>query len=489
MSTPSTATTRGLFIAGDWTSGDGNQTREIRSPHDGTLIAVVPDASRSEVDSAVSAAVQAMKETPISPFDRYRILARASELVDASAEEFAQVIVGESAKPIRDARGEVRRAVQTLLLCAEEAKRLSGEVVPFAATPGSEHRIGFTLPMPAGPVCAITPFNAPLNQINHKVPTALAAGCSVVLKPAEQTPLSAIRLVATLEEAGLPKGHVNLVLGAGDTVGQQLLEDQRFASYSFTGSVEVGRHIRRTVGLRKTVLELGNNSPNIVHEDADLDRAAAAITKSAFLYAGQICISAQRALVHEAVHDSFVARLVAQTSALRTGNPYDERTDVGPMISSAAADRAERIISTACEDGAIIVAGGKRRGSIVAPTVFTEVEPTMQIALDEAFAPILAVIRYETLDHAIEIANATRYGLQAAVFTQSIDTSLYLAQRLEVGGVIVNEGSSFRIDQMPFGGVKDSGMGREGVRYAIEEFIQPRLVAISLSQPIPSGPA
>jgi acyl-CoA reductase-like NAD-dependent aldehyde dehydrogenase len=483
MSAAATDVLRGLYIDGAWTLGDGSATREIRSPHDGALLAVVPEAGPGDVDRAVEAAVRAMRERPLSPFARYEILSRTSRLVAERAEAFAQLIVAEAGKPIRDARGEVARAVQTLLLCAEEAKRIGGEVIPMDATPGSEHRVGFTLPVPVGPVCAITPFNAPLNQMNHKLPTALAAGCSVVLKPAELTPLSAIRLVETLEEAGLPRGHVNLVLGDGESVGQQLLEDERFAAYSFTGSVAVGRHIRRTVGLRKTLLELGNNSPNLVHHDADLDHAVAAIAKSAFAYAGQLCISAQRILVHDEVHDELVARLAATVRALRVGDPGDEDTDVGPMITEAAALRAERTIAATVAAGARIVAGGERHGAFLDPTVLVDVTPAMAIAREEAFAPVAVVLRYATLDEAVEIANGTPYGLQAAVFTESVDVALHLARRIEVGGIMVNEGSHFRIDQMPFGGVKDSGVGREGVRYAVEEFTEPRLVAITLKEP------
>ncbi|HET6548369.1 MAG TPA: aldehyde dehydrogenase family protein [Solirubrobacter sp.] len=482
MTTIASDTRPGLFIGGEWRTGSG-QTREVRNPYDGSLLAVVPEATDAEVDEAIAAAVEAMRERPLTPFQRFEILSRASRLVDERAEDFAQVIVAEAGKPLREARGEVTRAVQTLLLCAEEAKRLPGEVVPFDATPGSEHRIGFTLPMPAGVVCAITPFNAPLNQMNHKAPTALAAGCAVVLKPAELTPLCAIRLVEVFEEAGLPPGHLNLVLGAGETVGQRLLEDERFAAYSFTGSVAVGRHIRESVGLRKTVLELGNNSPNIVHRDADLTQAAGAVAKSAFAYAGQLCISAQRVLVHDDVHDEFLRLFAAEAERLRPGDPSDEQTDIGPMITEAAAARAERTIADTVSEGARLVTGGSRHGRIVEPTVLADVTTDMTIARDEAFAPVAAVMRYASLDDAVAIANGTRYGLQAAVFTTSLDVALHLARRIEFGGIMVNEGSHFRIDQMPFGGVKESGTGREGVRYAIHEFIEPRLVAIATRDP------
>jgi acyl-CoA reductase-like NAD-dependent aldehyde dehydrogenase len=481
MSTLAAATRPGLYVDGEW-SATGAGTEEIRSPWDGTLLATVPVASATDVERAVAAAARAARD-PLPPFERYEVLSKAASIIEERGEEYARTIVAESAKPIRDARGEVARAVQTIRLCAEEAKRLAGETVPFDATRGAESKFGFTMLMPAGPVCAITPFNAPLNQINHKVPTALAAGCPAVLKPAEATPLSAIALVEAFEQAGLPAGHLNLLLGPGETIGEQLLNDERFAAYSFTGSVAVGRHIRRTVGLRKTLLELGNSAANVVHADADLDRAAAAIARSAYAFSGQLCISAQRAIVQEDVAEEFLERLLARVGELRVGDPSAEDTDVGPMIDEGAAARAEAAISRAVAEGARVAIGGGRRGRLFEPTVLVGVEPTMGIACDEAFAPVLAVMTYSTLEQACEIANATRYGLQAAIFTERIDTAFFLAARIEVGGVMVNEGSQFRIDQMPFGGVKESGVGREGVRYAIEEFTEPRLVAFDLRRP------
>jgi acyl-CoA reductase-like NAD-dependent aldehyde dehydrogenase len=482
MTLAPTAITSGVHISGSWRPPEDRAQREVRNPYTDELLTTVSEASAGDVDDAVASAVAAMRTRPLSPFARYEILATTSELIASHAEEFAELIVEEAAKPLRDARGEVTRAVQTIRLCAEEAKRIGGEVIPFDATPGSEHRIGFTLPVPIGPVCAITPFNAPLNQLNHKVPTAIAAGCPVVLKPAELTPLSAIRLVETMVEAGLPDGWVNLVVG-GPAIGEQLLADERLAAYSFTGSVAVGRHIRETVGLRRTVLELGNNSPNIVHRDADLEHAAGSIARSAFAYAGQLCISAQRALVHRDVHDEFVALLAQRARALVVGDPRSEDTDVGPMIDTRAAERAEALIAQTVAAGGTVVAGGTRDGRLLAPTVIDGLEPEMDLACHEAFAPVLGVLTYDSLEQALEIANGTRYGLQAAVFTESIDTAMFVARRLETGTVMVNEGSNFRIDQMPFGGIKDSGLGREGVRYAVEEFTQQRLVGITLKAP------
>jgi acyl-CoA reductase-like NAD-dependent aldehyde dehydrogenase len=482
MSVSPATVTPGLHIAGTWLERGDRALREVRSPYDDELVATVCDATESDASDAVAAAVAAMRQKPLTPFERYEILARTSDLIAERREQFAQLIVSEAGKPIRDARGEVGRAIHTIRLCAEEAKRIGGEVIPFDATPGSEHRIGFTIPAPIGPVCAITPFNAPLNQINHKLPTALAAGCSVVLKPAEATPLSAVKLVETLIEAGLPAGWVNLVLGDA-RVGQRLLEDERLAAYSFTGSVSVGLHIRRTVGLRKTVLELGNNSPNIVHRDADLAHAARSITSSGFAYAGQLCISAQRVLVHRDVHDEFVDLLAEQTRALTVGDPRSEETNVGPMIDDRAADRAEQLIAQTVAAGATVIVGASRDGRLVAPTVLDGVGTEMDVACHEAFAPILAVLTYDTLAEAVALANSTAYGLQAAAFTESLDTAMFFARRIEAGSVMINEGSHFRIDQMPFGGIKDSGLGREGVRYAVEEFTSPRLVALTLKEP------
>jgi acyl-CoA reductase-like NAD-dependent aldehyde dehydrogenase len=479
---PVATVTPGLYIDGEWTTGSGSEVREIRSPYDDSLLATVPDAAPEDVDRAATAAARAFR-APLHPFERYEVLSRASQLIRERAEEFARTIVAEAGKPIRDARVEVGRAVQTILLCAEEAKRIAGEVVPFDATPGSEHRVGMTLSMPVGPVCAITPFNAPLNQLNHKVPTAVAAGCSVVLKPAANTPLSAIRLVETLGEAGLPAGRVNLVLGSGARVGAQLTADPRFAAYSFTGSVETGKQIHAAVGLRKTLLELGNSSANIVHADADIPYAAEKIAKSAYAFAGQLCISAQRVLVHHRVEDEFLGEFVDRVRRLKLGDPAEEDTDVGPMITDSAAEQAQRMIEAAVSDGARVEVGGGRSGRMFEPTVLSNAAPTMTCACEEAFAPVVAVMRYRDLDEACELANATRFGLQAGVFTETIDAAFYLAKRIEVGGVMVNEGSHFRIDQMPFGGVKDSGLGREGVRYAIAEFTEPRLVAFALKDP------
>jgi acyl-CoA reductase-like NAD-dependent aldehyde dehydrogenase len=472
----------GLYVDGAWLDTADRAVREVVNPWDGTVVATLADATAQDVDAAVTAAVRVMADAPLAPYRRYEILARTAEWMAEQAEEFAQLLVAESGKPIRAARAEVTRSTHALQLCAEEAKRLGGQVVPLDGAPGSEHRLAFTLPTPIGPVCAIAAFNAPLIQFIHKVPTALAAGCAVVAKPAERTPLSAIRFTEIAAEAGLPAGWLNLLLGAGPT-GDALLTDERLAAYTFTGSVAVGRHIHQSVGLRKTILELGNNSPSIVHHDADLETAATAITRSGFAYAGQLCVSAQRVLVHSAVHDELLDRLVAKAEALNVGDPSLDSTDIGPMISTSAVKRARELIDGTVAEGATLVTGGIGDDRTLSPTILDAVRPDMQIALEEAFAPVIAILTYDDVDEALALANATRYGLQAAVFTESLDVAMHLGQHVDTGTVVVNDGSDVRLDQMPFGGVKDSGLGREGIRYTIDDFTTPRLMVLTLKTP------
>lgn len=484
---PGSGLVDGLLVGATWATGEGSEVLEVRAPYGGDLLATLRESTSAEVDAAVTQARATFESQSLTPYERARVLRRASELIAERAEEFARSIVAEAGKPIRDARAEVARAVLTFELCAEEAKRLGGECVPVEATPGSENRRAFTIRRPAGVVCAITPFNGPVNQLSHKVPTAIAAGCTVVVKPAEVTPLSAILLIQTMLDAGLPAGYVSMVQGRGETVGQQLLEDPRFAVYSFTGSTHVGTHIRRTVGLRKTLLELGNNSANIVHADADLSLAASRLARSLSVYSGQVCISAQRILVHHAVFDEFASLLVEHVRALRLGDPADESTDVGPMISLDAARRAEEWVAEAVAEGATLLCGGERDGQFLTPAILANPSPESSLACREAFAPVAVLIRYRTLADALKTANSTEYGLQAGIFTSSVDVAMAAAERLEVGGVIVNDASSYRIDSMPYGGVKHSGAGREGARYAIEEMTESRLVVFNLQEPTGEG--
>jgi len=470
------------YIDGTWTVGEPVGSFEVRSPIDGRVLDTLPHASAADVDRAVTAAVRAFREVRLTPYQRYEILMCGAQIIKARSEELAGIIVDEAAKPIRDARIEVARAVQTFIQSAEEAKHLHGETVPLEATPGSENRVAYTMRVPAGVVCAITPFNSPLNQLNHKVPTAIAAGNTVVLKPAEIAPLSAIAAVEILEEAGLPKGVVNLIHGPGETVGELLLADPRFSIYTFTGSAAVGRRIRERVGLRRTLLELGSNSATIIHRDADLERAATACAKGAFVYAGQICISVQRALVHEDVMEDFLSAFVPKVRQLVIGDPRDETTDVGPMISVGAAQRAERAIKQAVEAGATLHCGGTRTGNSLTPTVLSGVDAAHTLWCEEAFAPVVSLATYRDLDDAFDRVNDSPYGLQAGVFTESMDVAFQATRRLDVGGVIINDVPTYRIDSMPYGGVKNSGNGREGIRYAIEELTDLRLAVFTMRE-------
>jgi acyl-CoA reductase-like NAD-dependent aldehyde dehydrogenase len=468
------------LIDGEWRAGEGPRF-PVRSPIDGETLAELNEAAERETGEAVEAARRAFTRlADWSPFERYRVLDAVSRAIEAEADQYTALIVAEAGKPIRDARVEVWRAAQTFRLAAEEAKRIHGEEVPVAATPGSEKRLAFTVRVPLGVVCAITPFNSPLNQMNHKVPTALAGGNAVVLKPPEVTPLSAVKLLRTMMDAGLPPGAVNMLQGQGERVGEWLLENPDINAYTFTGSAAVGRHIHEKAGLRKTLLELGSNSAVIVHRDADLALASRLVARAGNVYAGQICISVQRVYVHHSVYAEFVDRLREEVSRLKVGDPWDETTDIGPMISVEAAMRAESWLQDAVAEGARVLTGGSRDGNWFQPTLVDRVKPDMWLVCREVFAPIISLIPYTELAEAVAMVNDSEYGLQAGVFTQDVDVAFHLVRSLEVGGVIINDTSNYRVDQMPYGGTKNSGLGREGIRYAIEELTEPRLVVLNL---------
>ncbi|MEK6678829.1 MAG: aldehyde dehydrogenase family protein, partial [Nitrospirota bacterium] len=349
-----------------------------------------------------------------------------------------------------------------------------------AAAKGSENRISFTIREPIGIVCAISPFNFPMNLVCHKIGPAIAAGNSVVLKPASSTPLSAINLAKALIQAGLPKGLLNIVFGPGNTVGEWLLSDQRIGLYTFTGSPKIGKRIKEASGLRRVILELGSNSAAIVHNDADIKKAASACARAGFAYAGQICISLQRLLIHKDIMDKFLSEFIPLVENLKVGNPIDEATDVGPLINEEAAIKAEEWINEAVKNGAKLLTGGKRKGSVVSPAVLTDVERTMRIVCFEAFAPVVSVFPYNTIEEAIDIVNDSEYGLQAGIFTKDINIAFKAIKGIKVGGMMINDTSLYRADMMPYGGVKNSGIGREGPRYAIEEMTDLKTVVINL---------
>lgn len=467
-----------LFIDGTWTAGAAG-TATVEHKYTGEPLAEVAQASPEQVELAVSSLAAAQRELVIPPYERFRILSRASELIEQGRHELRETIISESGFTYRDADGEVTRAVQTLRLSGEEATRLTGEMVPLEGAPGVSDRLGFTIRRPVGVVCAITPFNSPLNTVAHKIGPALAAGNAVALKPATHTPLTAGRLVEILLEAGLPPGHVALLHGSGSLVGRTLLEDERIAFYTFTGSTEVGRLIQRTVGLRRTQLELGSLSSTIICRDAAIETAVSRCVAASFRKAGQVCTSVQRLYVQREVEDAFTNRLVDEVSRLQVGDPSDPETFVGPLISTGEAERVDDWISAAVGAGARCLVGGHRKDRVVAPTVLTDVRPDMRVMCSEVFGPVVSVRPYEDLETAVEEINGTPYGLATGIFTHDVRTALQASEQLRVGSVHVNQTSSSRIDLMPYGGVKDSGFGHEGPRYAAREMTEERLVTIS----------
>lgn len=465
-----------LHIHSEWV--ETSKTIPVRNKFDGSVIDEVSQATPDDVESAISAARTATETMASLPaHERATILQNTAQLINDRLDEFAEVMAAEAGKPITTARGEVERAIGTFTFSSEEAKRLNGEEIPLDAQPGNEGRIAFTKRFPKGVIGAITPFNFPLNLVAHKLGPAFAAGNTVVHKPATSTPLTAIKLAETLFDAGLPRDALNLVIGPGSTVGQVILESDDIDHYSFTGSREIGRRVAQHAGLASVSLELGNNSPVIVHEDADIADAAGRIVDGGFTYAGQMCISVQRVLAHEAVHRDLVSALVDEVSALVVGDPLDESTDVGPMIQENDAREIESWIDAAAEEGADIVIGGEREGSVLEPTVVDFATQEMDVVCKEAFAPVVAVQPYTSLASAIDLANDTPYGLQAGIFTNDFEVGLTAATAIDCGGVMINDIPTYRADHMPYGGSKASGIGREGPKYAIHEMTEERVIA------------
>jgi acyl-CoA reductase-like NAD-dependent aldehyde dehydrogenase len=467
-----------LLIGGDWV--DGVESFPVADKFSGELIGYADRASRQQVDAAVAAADASFRTNRLDSYERFSILRRACEAIEQRRAELAATITAEAGFPIADAQNEVTRAIQTFLISAEEGKRLAGEVVPIESAPGNAHRMAFTIRVPRGVVCGITSFNAPLNFVAHKAGPALASGNTVIIKAPQATPFSAALLCEILVEAGLPKGHINLVQGPGSEVGRWLVENQHIRFYTFTGSTGVGKQLHRDVGLRPIALELGSIAATLVCEDGDLDRAAPRVANSAFRRAGQACTSTQRLFVHRRVLESFVEKFVAATAKLTVGDPRDPETAIGPMISESEAARAEQWVNDAVSAGATVVAGGTRRGAVLQPTIIVNARRDMKILCEEIFAPVVSIIPFDSLDEAIAEINATEFGLACGIFTRDINTALTAARRIHVGVVHINESSSSRVDLIPFSGVKDSGLGREGPKYAMQEMTEERLITISL---------
>ena len=470
---------RSLPLAGERFTG--TESTAVTSPFDGSELGRVPVCTPDDVARAVASAKAALAGGPLPRWKRAAVLDRAALLLAERRDAFAEVIAREAAKPIRTARIEAERAVGTFQFAAAEARTLAGDVVALDAIASGEGKIGFTLRVPVGVVGAISPFNFPLNLVAHKVAPAIAAGCPVVLKPASQTPFSAIALVDMLiDDCGLPAEWLHVVTGGGATVGNALVDAEDVALITFTGSPDVGWGIRSRAARKKVGLELGNNAPVIIEANSDWQAAATKIKTAGFSHAGQSCISTQRILVHRDIGDEFVDALVKEVSSLVVGDPLDETTDVSALISHAERDRVTAWIDEAVAGGAGVAVGGTLDADgVLVPTVLTGVRPEMKVCSQEVFGPVVAVATYDDLDAAIRIANDTRYGLQAAIFTRDLGDAMRAVQALDFGGVLVNEVPTWRADQQPYGGVRDSGNTREGPAYSVREMTEVRMVVLS----------
>jgi acyl-CoA reductase-like NAD-dependent aldehyde dehydrogenase len=470
--------TQGFFIDGKWIE-DGDPI-EIRAPYDGSVIASVFQGRREHAEAAIAAAVKAFGTTRRLPaFERQRVLRRVSENISERKQEFARTMAQEAGKPIKAARTEVERAIFTFNVAAEESTRLYGEYLPLDWQEFTAGRWGIVRRFPLGPIAGITPFNFPLNLVAHKVAPAIAAGCPLVLKPAPQTPLTALMLAEAVQQAGWPDGGLNVLPLSNEDAGL-LVTDERIKLISFTGSASVGWQIKKNCGKKKVVLELGGNAGVIVHSDADLAYAADRCVVGGFSYAGQTCISVQRILVERSAFAKFTDLLLQGVKKLRTGDPLDESSDLGPLIRESDAIRASDWIQEAIRTGARLLCGGERRGPVLEPTVLTGTRPEMKVNCQEIFAPVVTVEPYDDFNQALRQINNSPYGLQAGIFTRDAKLIFTAYEELEVGGLIAGDVPAFRIDHMPYGGVKDSGLGREGLRYAIEEMTEPKLLVMNL---------
>ena len=466
---------RSLLVDGEWL--ETGSWHEVLSPYSGELVARVARADADVARRALDAAERAMAD-PLPAHRRAEILTRVSQLLAERHEEIARTISAEAGKPLKAARAEAKRAVSTYTSAAVAARTLAGDMIPMDASPAGEGKLGFTIRTPIGIVGAITPFNFPLNLVAHKVAPALAAGCAVVLKPASQTPLSALLLAELELEAGLPPGWLNVVVGPASEIGGVFVEDERVRMITFTGSSEVGWDLHQRAPRKKVRLELGNATPVLVEADADLEDAAEKLAQHAFSFAGQSCISVQRIYVRREAYADFLARFLPKVEELRVGDPADDETDVGPVIDDSARERILSWIEEARAGGATVLAGGGEEEGLIRPTVLGDVTPDMKVSCREVFGPVCIVVAYDSLEEGVRLANSTEYGLQAGIFTGGVASALAAARQLEFGGVTVNEAPTFRADQMPYGGVKASGNTKEGPAHAVREMTEERLVVV-----------
>lgn len=464
-----------LFINGEWR--EGTNYTDLKSPYSGEVIAQIPAATEAEVDDAIQSAHHAREVMAKMPaHQRSAILERLARLLEERADEAARILAMEVAKPITQAKGEVSRTIQTCKFAAEEAKRIHGETIPMDAAPGGEGRVAYTTREPIGVIGAITPFNFPLNLVMHKVGPAIASGNTVVLKPASQTPLSALFLAELLEQSGLPAGALNVVTGSGRLVGEKIVTDSRVKMITFTGSPDVGIGIRNKAGLKRVTLELGSNAAVIIDKGVDIHKIIPRCVTGAFSNQGQVCISIQRVYAHEEVFDPFVEKFMQAAESLKLGDPLEADTDLSALITPNDVDRTLAWIEEAKQAGVKIVTGGKADGNVLYPTILLDANPSLKVSCQEVFAPIVVINKVRTVDEAIGLVNQSRYGLQAGIYTENVQTALDAAEKLQVGGVMINDIPTFRVDHMPYGGIKESGTGREGLKYAIEEMTEMKLV-------------
>ncbi|WP_077623629.1 aldehyde dehydrogenase family protein [Sediminibacillus massiliensis] len=468
-----------MLLAGEWVERD--QTIDVFDPGDGRLLARVPSGSTEDMLEAIDRAEEAFLNTENwSTKERMDVLQKAAAFMEDHKETFALTIASEGSKTITEAKSEVTRAIETIRLSAEEARRINGETINFDQRPGSENRVGYYYRFPIGVIGAITPFNDPLNLVAHKVGPAIAAGNAIVVKPASVTPLSALLLAEALLKAGLPKGFLSIITGPGREVGGALINHPSVKMVSFTGGLEAGQKISRQAGLKKVNMELGSNSPVVVFEDADISDAVEACVSGAFSAVGQNCIGVQRIYVERGAYESFLKDFVGKTAELKVGRKMDEQTDVGPLIQEREAERVEEWVEEALLEGATLKIGGSRQGNFYMPTILTDVPDTARIAKEEIFGPVVLVYPFNNASEVVKAANNVDYGLHAGVFTESLEKAYYMIKHLEAGGVMINDSSDYRVDAMPFGGVKGSGIGREGIKSAIEAMTEPKVVCFRL---------
>lgn len=464
-----------------WIGGENRNAlsyAELKNPYNLEYLGDIAIASHEDVLDAISEAEQAKAAMAAMPaFERAEILEKVAGYLKAEKEECARIIAKEAAKPLKAARAEVDRTIITYTFAAHEARRIHGETVPMDAAPGGQGRLAFTIREPLGVIAAITPFNFPMNLVAHKVGPAIAAGNTVVLKPASQTPLSAYKIAEYFHRAGLPKGALNVITGSGRSVGDILMKDERIKMITFTGSPEVGKYIRENSGLKRVTLELGSNSALIVDDAISIEKVIPKIVSGAFAYQGQVCISIQRIFVHENIFDRFVEQFINETQKLKAGDPLEEDTDLSALITRGDNQRTKDWVDEAVRNGAVLKLGGGIKDGIFQPTVLADVPLMEKVSCEEVFAPVVHINRFNHFDEAIEFVNDSKYGLQAGIFTNDIHKALQAAKKLEVGGVMINEIPTFRVDQMPYGGVKMSGMGREGIKYAVEEMTELKLIS------------